>query len=198
MTCVFDVATFLFEYLSLNEIKNLTLVHRDILNGPVTNFIAISAHSRAPKRKDFEGPLIRDFIEKLTIKKPNLHLLNEWLCDLDLNALILIWTFPCVRATTDPPSIDLKKHVPHLKTLKIVENGNSVYCLPFFKSGFTIPDRLKLLDLSDLHISKEPTDFNFVIDRCKNVTTVFCCCCQEFTRPVWENNWTETNCSLKQ
>jgi hypothetical protein len=139
-------------------------------------------------------PILSDFVDKVKIIKPNLHLLSESLHGMDINTLTLEWSFPFVRATSLPPEIDLKSLCPHLAYLTVKEDGvQSDHCLPFFR-GLSLPKRLRVLDLSKVHFPKNEVQFRDVLIVARGMKTIFCSCCHEFTKDAWENKWKEVDC----
>jgi hypothetical protein len=187
-----DVATFILDRLERKEAVSLSLVNSQVLNGAPTSYVSTSVTNRVPKRlKGFNGKLW-DFVEKLKVKKPNLHTLNSSLQDLSINSLTLEWTNPLVRSTSLPPPINLQVLAPNLGYLTLKENGTADHSLPFFQD-VQLPKRLRLLDLSGLHLPSDESKFLPVILAARNVKCRFCKCCSIMTHPVWEKNWSEVD-----
>jgi hypothetical protein len=197
MSSLCDIATFLLSALDAKDTNNLALVNSEIFYGPPTSYISRSIHNRIPSKRNRGEPSLRDFIEKLKIIKPNLHLLTLSLQDMDVNNLTLQWKYPFVRATTNAPHLDLKSLTPNLAYFTVQEEGHADHCLDLF-NGLTIPSRLKLLDLRQVHIPRLAGHDKFanVVNCAKGVKTIFCSCCNIFTRSVWETKWTEVPCSF--
>ena len=191
MPTLCDIASFLIDRIDCEETKNLALVNSQIFNGPPTSYISRSVYNNVPIRLINKNSKLWDFVEKIKLKKPNLHTLQDSLKDLDINTLTLEWSFPSIRATTNPPILDLATIAPYLKILILKENGNADYSLPFFKS-LILPSKLKLLDVSQLHLPININDFLIVIEAAKGIQCKFCSCCNIITSQFWERKWIET------
>lgn len=149
MIALNQVATFLLNDLTCNDTKNLALVERHIFCGPPTAYMSRRVYNRVHRiNKLFILPHLWDFVDTLIIEKPNLHILQESLKDLDIKSLELRWTFPFVQDTTNPPKLDLNNWSPFLKILRIQEDGLARHCVPFIKN---IQVKLKILDIRNVH-----------------------------------------------
>lgn len=199
MTTLCNIATLLLRSLDANDTNNLALVNSEIFYGPPTFYISRSIYNRiSPKRKRCAlEPELRDFVERLKIIKPNLHLLTESLKSMDINTLTLQWKFPYVRSTTLAPELDLKSLTPHLAHLSVQEEGRADFCLDLFR-GLTIPSRVQTLDFSGVHFPKKKSIEKFanVLKCASGFRAVFCSCCDSLTRSSWERGWTATACSF--
>lgn len=186
-----DVATFVLSLLNAKETNELSCVNSEIFYGPPTSFISRSTQNRVKKRK--RSTLI-NFIEHLKIYNTNLHLLEESLLEMDLNALTLEWRAPFVRATTRPPVLNLNLICPNLKTITIKEPLKEAdFCLPFFEMISVLPSRLKYLDVSEVHFSSSE-QISDLIRLSQNIETNFCECIKPFLT-TFEKKWTFKSCS---
>jgi hypothetical protein len=165
------VATFLLNDLSSCDTKNLALVHRHIFCGPPTAYMSRRVYNRVNFKKIYNLPLLWDFVDTLIIEKPNLHILQESLQNLDIKSLELRWTFPFVKATTHPPLINLNKWSPYLKKLIIREDGLAFHCLPLFSN---IRVQLKILDIKNVHSKKNIEGLEELIKCSKQVKICEC------------------------
>lgn len=192
MPSLCDIASFLLDRIDCKETKNLALVNSQIFNGPPTAYISRSVYNNVPKRKINSNSKLWDFVEKIKLKKPNLHTLKDSLKGLDINTLTLEWSYPTVRSTTIPPSMDLPTFSPYLKVLILKENGKADHSLLFFQS-LILPKHLKLLDVSELHLPTNIDDFLPVINSAKGRNCKFCSCCHVITSKYWEKKWTQVD-----
>jgi hypothetical protein len=188
-----DVATFVLSLLNAKETNELALVHSEIFYGPPTSFVSRSTHNRVQKRKRTNALI--NFIEHLKIFNPNLHLLEESLQETDLNAFTLEWRAPFVRATTNPPFLDLIFTCPNLRSISIREpNKEADYCLPFFEMIDSFPQRLKKLDISEVHFGND-FDIEKILQLSSNIETIFCDCI--YSRIIRkEKKWSFKPCSV--
>jgi hypothetical protein len=149
-----SVATFLLRDLSVSDTQSLALVQKEIFCGPPTSYVSRKVINSV-RRVLSNIPTLWDFVEKLTIEKPNLHTLKTSLLNVDINTLELRWTaYPFVSATTLPPPIDFPAWVPKLAVLIVKEQGVAKHCLPLFEC-LIIPKRLRLLDFKGVHCTKD-------------------------------------------
>lgn len=199
MASLCNVATFLLGHIDSKESNQLALVHPAILSGPPVAYTSRSVRNHLPPRSPQELPLLRDFIDRLTVLQPNLHTLSDSLRGMDLHRLELAWIPPHVRATTPPPLLDLAELVPHLKELVVREAGFVDYCLPLF-SNLRVPLCLRALDLSGLHVDAdaEGADFTCVVLAARRLRATFCACCSRLTAPHWEGAWRQVPCPRRR